>query len=135
MARCERRLVVAAKEGRRERVGGPEPMKKTLNLQGVLALHARQEGQQRAHLDLQVNLLSEQKVAKVVALIEELRRDLPNVQDRKDSLADAMSNAVDPSAVISVPEENLDARRSQCEGAVNPDAAESSSSKTKGQRP
>ena len=55
--------------------------------------------QQRAQLDLQVNLIAEQKIAKVIALIEELRRDLPSVKDRKDSLAEAMTEAVDLDAV------------------------------------
>jgi uncharacterized membrane protein len=55
--------------------------------------------QQRAQLDLQVNLIAEEKIAKVIALIEELRRDLPSVKDRKDSLAEAMTEAVDLDAV------------------------------------
>jgi uncharacterized membrane protein len=67
-----------------------------------------QHAEQRAHLDLHVSLLVEQKVAKLVALVEELRRDLPNVPDRKDSLADAMTRTVDPEAVISVLEKRLD---------------------------
>jgi uncharacterized membrane protein len=55
--------------------------------------------EQRAHLDLQVNLIAEQKIAKIIALIEELRRDLPSVHDRQDSLAEAMTEAVDPQAM------------------------------------
>jgi uncharacterized membrane protein len=55
--------------------------------------------QQRAQLDLQVNLIAEEKIAKLVALIEELRRDLPSVKNRKDPLADAMTEAVDLDAV------------------------------------
>jgi len=51
--------------------------------------------QQRAQLDL----IAEQKIAKVVALLEELRRDLPSVRNRRDSLADAMTEAVDLDAV------------------------------------
>jgi uncharacterized membrane protein len=54
---------------------------------------------QRTKLDLQVNLIAEEKIAKLIALIEELRRDLPSVRDRKDSLADAMTEAVDLDAV------------------------------------
>jgi uncharacterized membrane protein len=57
---------------------------------------------QRAHLDLQVNLLSEQKIAKLIALLEELRRDLPSVANRRDSMAEAMAEPVDPRAVASV---------------------------------
>lgn len=64
---------------------------------------------QREHLDLQVNLVAEQKVAKLIALVEELRRDLPSVPDRHDSMAEAMTEAVDPNAVATVLEETLDA--------------------------
>src|ERR1035437_3725686 len=46
--------------------------------------------QQRAHLDLKVALLTEQKTAKLIDLLEELRRDLPNVIDRHDSDATSM---------------------------------------------
>ncbi len=55
--------------------------------------------QQRAHLDLQVNLIAEEKIAKLIALVEELRRDLPSVNNRKDALAEAMTEAVDVHAV------------------------------------
>jgi len=54
---------------------------------------------QRAQLDLQVNLIAEEKIAKIVALLEELRRDLPSVRNRRDSLADAMTESVDVNAV------------------------------------
>src|ERR1019366_3386137 len=40
--------------------------------------------EQRAHLDLKVTLLTEQKAAKLIDLLEELRRDLPNVRNRHD---------------------------------------------------
>jgi uncharacterized membrane protein len=62
----------------------------------------------RGNLDLQVNLVAEQKIAKLVALLEELRRDLPTVRDRVDPVADAMAQAVDPQAVISVLEQNFE---------------------------
>lgn len=55
--------------------------------------------QQRAHLDLEVNLIAEEKIAKLIALVEELRRDLPLVKDRKDSQAEAMAEALDVHAV------------------------------------
>ncbi len=54
----------------------------------------------RRHLDLQVNLLVEQKVTKVISLLEELRRDLPSVQNRVDPHAEAMQETVDPQAVL-----------------------------------
>ena len=65
--------------------------------------------ERRAQLDLQVNLLAEQKIAKVIALMEELRRDLPNVKNRHDAEAEAMSESADAHAVLDALEEKLDA--------------------------
>jgi uncharacterized membrane protein len=56
--------------------------------------------EQRMHLDLQVNLLTEQKTAKLIELLEELRRDLPNVRNRHDSEAEIMAHAAEPVEVI-----------------------------------
>ena len=64
--------------------------------------------ERRAQLDLQVNLLSEQKIAKVIALIEELRRDIPSVRNRHDPEAEAMSEAADAHAVLDALEEKLE---------------------------
>ena len=64
--------------------------------------------ERRAQLDLQVNLLAEQKIAKVIALIEELRRDLPSVKNRYDPEAEAMSESTDAHAVLDALEEKLD---------------------------
>ncbi len=61
--------------------------------------------ERRMHLDLQVNLLTEQKTAKLVELLEELRRDLPNVRDRHDSEAEVMRHAAEPLEVIAALEE------------------------------
>ena len=68
----------------------------------VLITENRQtrNAEERSHLDLQVNLLAEHKVAKLIALVEELRRDLPMVRDRIDREADAMQEAVDPHAML-----------------------------------
>jgi uncharacterized membrane protein len=76
---------------------------------GVLIAQNRQEklAEQRAQLSLQLNLLSEQKIAKLIALIEELRRDLPNVRDRHDPEAEVMQQAADPHVVIEVLEKSL----------------------------
>jgi len=56
--------------------------------------------EQRAHLDLQVNLFTEQKVTKLISLMEELRRDLPGVNDRLDLKASALEQPTDPTAVL-----------------------------------
>lgn len=76
---------------------------------GVLIAQNRQEkmAEQRAQLSLQLNLLSEQKIAKLIALIEELRRDLPNVKNRHDPEAEVMQQAADPHLVIEVLEKSL----------------------------
>lgn len=62
--------------------------------------HQRVFDEQRAHLDLEVNLLAEQKIAKLIALVEELRHDLPDVRDRHDPEAVTMARAADPHAVL-----------------------------------
>jgi uncharacterized membrane protein len=68
-----------------------------------------QEAEQRSQLDLQVNLIAEQKITKVIELLEELRRDLPSVRDRVDSKADAMTTSVDATAVLAALEQTIDA--------------------------
>lgn len=75
----------------------------------VLVTQTRQQkhAEQRAYLELQVNLTSEQKIAKLIELIEELRRDMPNVRDRIDPQATSMSQAVDPNAVMLALEKSL----------------------------
>jgi uncharacterized membrane protein len=64
--------------------------------------------ERNAQLDLQVNLLAEQKITKLIALVEELRHDLPSVRDRHDPEAEAMAEATDPHAVLDALEEKLD---------------------------
>jgi uncharacterized membrane protein len=66
---------------------------------------------QRAHLDLQVNLLTEQKVTKLILLLEELRRDLPMVVDRHDPEAAAMQRRTDTTQMLSAIEEVAAASR------------------------
>jgi uncharacterized membrane protein len=61
--------------------------------------------QQHMHLDLQVNLLTEQKVTKLIRLVEELRRDLPMVKDRQDSHAAVLQEGADTSQVLHAIEE------------------------------
>ncbi len=60
---------------------------------------------QRAHLDLQVNLLTEQKVTKIIDLIEELRRDLPMVQDRDDPESAVLQKRTNTTQVLSALED------------------------------
>jgi uncharacterized membrane protein len=60
-----------------------------------------QVSEERAHLDLQINLLTEQKVTKLIHLIEELRRDLPMVRNREDPHAAALERRTDAAQVLS----------------------------------
>ncbi len=61
--------------------------------------------QQHTHLALQVNLLTEQKVTKLIHLIEELRQDLPMVRDRDDPHAAALKTHADTAQVITAIEQ------------------------------
>lgn len=61
--------------------------------------------QQRSHLALQVGLLSEHKVTKLIHLIEELRHDLPMVRDRQDPQVDALREAADAKEMLAAIEE------------------------------
>jgi len=56
---------------------------------------------QREQLELQVNILTEQKTTKLVHLIEELRRDLPMVRDRHDADAAKLQQPTDATEILS----------------------------------
>lgn len=76
--------------------------------------------EQRAHLDLQVNLLTEQKVTKIINLMEELRRDLPMVKNRHDAEAAAFQQPTDPHVVLAA----LDEQRETVEQSKHAEAAD-----------
>jgi uncharacterized membrane protein len=69
----------------------------------VLTVQRRQSAlaARQAHLDLQINLLTEHKVSKVIHLLEELRRDLPMVSDRSDPHASDLQRPTRASQVVS----------------------------------
>ena len=79
---------------------------------GVLVQQTRQDklAEQRSHLILQINLLTEQKIAKLIKLMEELREDLPDIRDRSDLEAQIMQQATDPQVVLDILQENLDSK-------------------------
>jgi uncharacterized membrane protein len=64
--------------------------------------------EQRAHLDLKVTLLTEQKAAKLIDLLEELRRDLPNVKNREDPEATALQQSMNPDLVLAALDERTE---------------------------
>jgi uncharacterized membrane protein len=65
--------------------------------------------ERRAHLELHVNLLTEQKATKIINLIEELRHDLPMIKDRYDAEASAFQLPTDPESVIAALNAKVDA--------------------------
>jgi uncharacterized membrane protein len=62
--------------------------------------HDDQLARLREQLTLELALLSEQKAAKTIQLLEEFRHDIPSVHNRVDDQADAMAEPVDPQRVI-----------------------------------
>jgi uncharacterized membrane protein len=54
----------------------------------------------REQLTLELAILGDQKAAKIIELLEELRRDHPELRDRVDHDATAMSQPADPQAVF-----------------------------------
>ena len=60
---------------------------------------ARRE-HRRGHVELQLIILTEQKVAKLIALLEELRRDLPVVDKRHDPQAEVLGKTMHPQKVL-----------------------------------
>jgi uncharacterized membrane protein len=76
----------------------------------VLIYQNREEkiSEERSHLILQVNLITEQKLAKVISLVEELRTDLPNVKNRHDEEAELMKQAADPQVIMEVIQQHLE---------------------------
>ena len=57
--------------------------------------HEDELNRQRESLSLELALLAEKKTAKVIQLLEELRRDSPQVRDRRDPAAETMSEPAD----------------------------------------
>jgi uncharacterized membrane protein len=68
----------------------------------ILATQRRADrlAQRRDQLTLELALVNEQKTAKVVELLEELRRDHPQIANRPDSEAAAMAKSADPESVL-----------------------------------
>lgn len=61
-----------------------------------------------AHLDLQVNLLTEEKTSKIIELLDQLRRDLPNVKNKVDDETEELSKPADAKAVLEAIEREQD---------------------------
>ncbi len=92
---------------------------------GVLIRQTRQESfaEQRTQLMLQLNLLSEKKIAKIIALLEELREDIPNMEQRHDPEAEVMKQAADPLTVLEALKETLKQEIAAEEPLINSNGA------------
>ena len=68
----------------------------------ILISQAREDqlAQHREMLILELAILSEQKIAKVIQLLEESRRDNPNILNRRDPEAETMGRAADTQSVL-----------------------------------
>jgi uncharacterized membrane protein len=69
----------------------------------ILTTQNREDGltRHRDQLTLELAIVSEHKSAKIIELLEELRRDSPLVHDRIDDDATALARPADPGAVLS----------------------------------
>lgn len=76
--------------------------------------------EQRDHLDLKVMLLTEQKAAKLIDMIEELRRDMPDVKDRHDPEAAVLQQPMQPDQVIATLHEPKEADARAHDGGAAP---------------
>lgn len=90
-------------------------------LQGLLSLSAllittvvligqnrlAQLERQREQLELQVNILTEQKTTKLLHLLEELRHDLPMVRDRHDPDTAKLQQPTDTTEILAALEKNV----------------------------
>jgi uncharacterized membrane protein len=75
----------------------------------LLLVAQKHEDELNAHRDtltLELSILSEHKIAKVIQLLEELRRDSPHVQDRDDPQAEQMAEPADAGSVLAAAREN-----------------------------
>ena len=93
------------------RVFDPPPFNGLATLASVLGVYVtvlilstqRREGalaQLREQLTLELAILVDQKSAKTIQLLEEFRRDSPDVRDRHDAEAHVMSTPADPTSVF-----------------------------------
>ena len=74
--------------------------------------HEDELAERRDTLTLELALLNEQKTAKMIQLLEEFRRDSPQLVDRRDPQAEVMAQPVDPQSVLNaVHEAPLDAKK------------------------
>ncbi|HEY1941937.1 MAG TPA: DUF1003 domain-containing protein [Roseiarcus sp.] len=75
----------------------------SLFMVSAIVAEQRREDQialQRELLSMQLAIFNEQKTAKVIALLEEFRRDSPQIHNRVDRQAEELAKATDPQTVL-----------------------------------
>ena len=72
----------------------------------VAQKHEDELNARRDILTLELAILSERKIAKVIELLEELRRDSPHIVDRVDRQADQMAQPADAQSVLAAARES-----------------------------
>jgi uncharacterized membrane protein len=63
--------------------------------------------EQRRHLDLQINLLTERKVSKLIEMVDKICHDVPSVHHKFDPEAEVMKEPVDPHTALTALNETL----------------------------
>jgi uncharacterized membrane protein len=68
----------------------------------ILVTQRREDrlAERRAQLTLELALLADKKSAKIIALLEEMRRDHPELADRVDRESEDMAKPADPNSVL-----------------------------------
>lgn len=69
--------------------------------------------QHQAHLSLQLSLIADQKTAKIIDLLEEIRRDSPHLPNRVDEEAEALREIVSPEIMADELEKRIIAGESE----------------------
>ena len=75
----------------------------------MLVVAQKHEDELNAHRDtltLELTILSEHKLAKVIELLEELRRDSPQIPDRVDPQAQQMAEPADAGSILAAVRES-----------------------------
>jgi uncharacterized membrane protein len=62
--------------------------------------HDNEMAMRREQMTLELAILSEQKSAKIIALLEEFRRNDPNQGNARDEMAEALAEPADPQVVL-----------------------------------
>ena len=88
--------------------------------------HENDLTQLREQLTLELAILGEQKNAKIIQLLEEMRRDSPHLRNRVDDEAEALSVPADPAAVLEAIMESQDGTAAEV-AADDAEATESGS--------